>query len=86
MICYKDVVDVSTYFNNIQKMNYFLKIIFYVSKFASISKHHLKMPKRSKCDILLKCYFSFKLTLYISLYLRIAKLGQLGCYFSFGSN
>ena len=86
MICYKNDVDVSTYFNNFQKMNYFLKSIFYVSKFASICKHQLKMPKRSKCDILLKCYFSFKLTLYISLYLRIVKLGLLGYYFSFWSN
>ena len=86
MICYKDVVDVSTYFNNFQKMNYFLKSMFYVLKFASICKHHLKMPERSNCDILLKCYFSFKMTLYISLSLKIAKLGLLECYFSFGSN
>ena len=53
---------------------------------TSICKYHLKMSKKSKRDILLKCYFSFKLTLYISLYLRRAKLGLLRCYFSFGSN
>ena len=34
----------------------------------------------SKCDILLECYFSFKLTLYISLYLKIAKLSLLECF------
>ena len=34
----------------------------------------------SKRDIILECYFSFKLALYISLYLRIAKLSLLECF------
>ena len=44
------------------------------------------MSKISKHDTLLEYYFSFGSTNTLSLYIRIAKLGLLGCYFSFGSN
>ena len=53
---------------------------------TSICKHHLKRPKISKRDTLLKCYFSFGSINTISLYIKIAKFGLLECYFSFESN
>ena len=44
---------------------------------GNVIKSYEHIPKR---DILLECYFSFELTLFISLYLKIAKLSLLECF------